>query len=44
MPNQIDSNGIQIQTLQDILNDLTTGFKQIYGDDINVDSIPLMAK
>jgi len=45
MPNnQIDSFGIQVQTLAEIINDVTNGtptvpgFKQIYGDDISVES------
>ena len=43
MPNQIDANGIQIQTLAEILTDIINGtsnipgFKQIYGSDINTD-------
>lgn len=44
MSNQIDGNGISIQTFSEILTDLiegnedAKGLKQIYGDDINVDS------
>lgn len=43
MSNQIDGNGIQIQTFSEILDGLingtpdTPGIKQIYGDDVNVD-------
>lgn len=42
--NQIDSNGIQIQTYEEILSEIINGtinvqgLKQIYGSDINVDS------
>ena len=44
MPNQIDSLGIQIETLAEIINDIINGtssipgVKQIYGNSINVDS------
>src|SRR5438309_2016807 len=44
MPNQIDANGITIETYQEILNAIVNGtptvpgLKQIYGQDINVDS------
>jgi hypothetical protein len=44
MPNQIDGFGIQVQTLAEILSDIidgtadAPGFKQIYGDDINIES------
>jgi len=36
MPNQLDSNGLQIKTLTEITEDLKAGLKVIYGDDINV--------
>lgn len=44
MSNQIDGNGITVQTFSEILNDFiegneaAKGLKQIYGADINVDS------
>lgn len=44
MPNKIDSAGITIQTITEILNDIINGsanvpgLKQIYGNDISVDS------
>lgn len=44
MPNIIDANGIQIQTLAEIINDIINGttnvpgLVQIYGSDINTDS------
>lgn len=38
MANQIDGNGIQVQTLSEILSEMTEGFKSIYGTDINIDA------
>jgi len=37
MPNQVDSTGLQVKTVTEIVADLTTSLKEIYGDDINVD-------
>ncbi len=33
----IDENGIQLDSFADIFDDLSQGFKDIYGDDINID-------
>lgn len=33
----INENGIQLDSFSDIFNDLVTGFKAIYGEDINLD-------
>lgn len=38
MPNTLDENGLQIKSFNEIKEDLTTGFRNIYGNDINVDS------
>lgn len=38
MPNQIDSTGLQIKTSSEILSELESSFRIIYGDDINLDS------
>lgn len=37
MSNEINENGIVIDDLQTIINDLTTAFKNIYGQDINLE-------
>jgi uncharacterized phage protein gp47/JayE len=36
--NYVDSTGLILQTLTDIVTELETGFKTIYGTDINVDA------
>lgn len=36
MPNQIDSNGLQIKTLDEIVGAIVTALQIIYGVDINV--------
>lgn len=38
MPNSFDSYGLQTLTQSEIVEQLTTDFKEIYGEDINVDS------
>lgn len=38
MPNTLDENGLQIKSFNEVKEDLTTGFRNIYGNDINVDS------
>lgn len=38
MPNSFDSNGLQVKTQREIVEDLTQDFQTIYGEDINVDS------
>lgn len=38
MPDILDANGLQVETLPEIVADLTTGLQGIYGPDINVDS------
>ena len=38
MPNILDENGLQIKSFNEVNEDLTTGFRDIYGNDINVDS------
>ena len=38
MADSIDSNGLQVKTANEITSDLKTGFKTIYGADINLDS------
>jgi uncharacterized phage protein gp47/JayE len=38
MPNQITDNGLEIKTNTEIIEDIKTDFKSVYGDDINVDS------
>lgn len=37
MPNQIDSTGLQVKTVQEIIDSLIADFQAIYGSDINVD-------
>lgn len=37
MPDIIDRGGVQIKTLNEIISDLDTGMRAIYGDDINLD-------
>ena len=36
--NYIDETGIHTQTVDEIVSELTTEYKNIYGQDINVDS------
>lgn len=38
MPNSFDSFGLQTLTQNEIVDNLTASFKEIYGEDINVDS------
>ena len=38
MADIFDQDGLQVKTLTEIITDLETGFKEIYGSDINVDS------
>lgn len=38
MPNSLDANGLQVVTQNEIVEELTTDFQDIYGEDINVDS------
>lgn len=38
MPDILDANGLQVETLPEIVSDLTAGVQGIYGPDINVDS------
>ena len=38
MADIINENGLQLKTLNEIISDLETGFKNIYGQDINVES------
>lgn len=37
MPNTVDLNGLTIQSLPEILDEILAGLRQIYGPDINVD-------
>lgn len=37
MPDLLDENGLQVKTAQEILTELETGFRNIYGQDINLD-------
>lgn len=37
MPNQIDQNGLQVNTLAEVLSALTSSFNNIYGANINLD-------
>jgi uncharacterized phage protein gp47/JayE len=37
MPNQLDSEGLQIKTIDEVVSDTVTGLQAIYGTDINVD-------
>jgi hypothetical protein len=36
MPNQLDANGLQVNSLNDLVANLTAALQAIYGDDINV--------
>lgn len=38
MPNSFDENGLQVITQNELVNNLTQSFQDIYGADINVDS------
>lgn len=38
MPNSFDANGLQVITQNEIVDNLTQSFQEIYGEDINVDS------
>lgn len=38
MPNILDENGLQIKTFNEVKQDLSAGMRQIYGNDINIDS------
>ena len=38
MPNVLDANGLQVVTQNEIVENLTSDFQDIYGEDINVDS------
>lgn len=38
MPDILNENGLQVKSLNEIIDDLETGFKSIYGDDINLES------
>lgn len=38
MPNILDENGLQIKSFNEVKEELTTGFRGIYGNDINIDS------
>lgn len=38
MPNQLDSNGLEVKTVTEITDELIAGFQAIYGSGINVDS------
>lgn len=38
MPNSFDANGLQVITQNEIVDNLTSEFQEIYGEDINVDS------
>lgn len=37
MPDILDASGLQVKTLPEIVNDITTGLQGIFGPDINVD-------
>lgn len=37
MPNQLDSNGLQVKTVPEVVADLEAKFRTIYGADINLD-------
>ena len=37
MKPEIDANGVQIQTFEEIFNELVVQYQAIYGNDINVD-------
>lgn len=37
MPDEITSTGLTVKTLTEIITDLEDGFKEIYGNDINID-------
>lgn len=36
MPNQLNANGLQVDSLSEIVDNLTTALQAVYGDDINV--------
>ena len=38
MPNSFDANGLQTVTQSEIVDNLTSEFQEIYGEDINVES------
>lgn len=38
MPNSFDANGLQVITQNELVENLTNSFQEIYGEDINVDS------
>lgn len=38
MPNSVNAEGLQIKTFNEVKEELTTSFRQIYGNDINIDS------
>lgn len=38
MPNSFDENGLQVITQNELVDNLTQSFQEIYGEDINVDS------
>jgi uncharacterized phage protein gp47/JayE len=38
MPDLLDGNGLQVKTLSELIEDCEDGYKEIYGDDINIDS------
>jgi hypothetical protein len=38
MPNVLDATGLTVDSVTDVINNLTTGMQDIYGSDINVDS------
>ena len=38
MPNQIDADGLQVKSVDEIVTELSTGLKSIYGEDINLES------
>ena len=38
MPDTLNENGLQVKSLNEIIADLETGFKEIYGEDINLAS------
>ena len=37
MPDILDAQGLQVKTAQEILSDLSADFRNIYGNDINID-------
>lgn len=38
MPNILDENGLQIKSFNEVKEDLSAGMREIYGNDINIDS------